>query len=90
MRISTQGLRFAYLWIVGHDGWRMGAIAGVRAQLDGLAGKQLVAPDLLHLLQHLLVDALVQERVPHICDDVLDHGMVHLQLRARGDAVNCV
>lgn len=60
----------------------MRALAGLRGQLDSLTGQQLVAPNLLHLLEHLLVHALVQEGVAHVCDDILYHGMIHLQLQA--------
>lgn len=60
-----------------------GVCSFVWAQLHGLTGQQFVAPDLLHLLKDLLVDALVQEGIAHICDDVLDHGMVYFELRVR-------
>lgn len=69
----------AYLVAVGQNGGRV-LVLWFRCRLDRLARHQLGRPDLFHLLQHLLVDALVQEGIPNAGDDVIDHGVVQFQL----------
>lgn len=55
-------------------------IGSVHLLLHRLTGQHLGRPHLFQLLQHLLVDALVQERVRHIVDNIIDDGAVQIKL----------
>lgn len=72
-----------YLWVVHQDRWL--GLRGLRfwQHIHSFACHQSISPDLLHLLQHLFIDAFIQKCISHVGHNIFDYMLIELELERK-------